>query len=333
MQPVRHVLLESRLVSRRIVQLARGRVEADQIRGQPNEIVAPQRDLLDDARLVGVEIRSHRPNSMLPSMMTRIALAQVDVTLGDVAANEARARAALDDAAAREVELVVFPELQLSGYKLGSEHTTAIEVDELPVLGDGPAALFGFHEREGSAAYNSAAYLEAGKVVHVHRKLRLVDYGPFDERQVFVPGDTLRAFDASVGRVATLICNDAWQPALPWLAVEDGARMLLIPAASSTFMPEVERYWRDLTRFYAQMLECFVVFVNRVGEEQGLTFRGGSHVVDPQGVVVAEAPRFEEDLLVVDIDLAHVEECRRTMPFVDDQRIDVLHAELGRLTG
>jgi predicted amidohydrolase len=265
-------------------------------------------------------------------MATRIALAQVDVRLGDVPANEARARAALEDAAAHGAELVVFPELQLSGYTLGgTERETATGVDALPVLGDGPAALFGFHERDGSAAYNSAAYVEAGRVVHVHRKLRLVDYGPFDERLAFVPGDTLRAFDTSVGRVATLICNDAWQPALPWLAVEDGARVLLIPAASSTFMPEVERYWHDLTRFYAQMLECFVVFVNRVGEEQGLTFRGGSHVVDPHGVVVAEAPRFEEDLLVVDIDLDHVEERRRAMPFVEDQRVDVLRAELGRL--
>jgi predicted amidohydrolase len=168
--------------------------------------------------------------------------------------------------------------------------------------------------------------------VHVQRKLYLPQYLDFVERDLFAPGDALRAFDTTAGRAATLICNDAWQPMLPALAVQDGARLLLVPSASSTAVDGVDRYWLDLTRFYAQMLECYVVFVNRVGSDDGFTFWGGSHVVDPTGTVVAEAPRFEETVLVVDLDLARVDEQRHALPLVGhDARVDLLQAELRRL--
>lgn len=267
-------------------------------------------------------------------MPTRIAVAQVDVTLGDVAANEARARRALAESVDHRAELVVFPELQLSGYALGSvEHETATRPDELLGLcaETGSAALLGFHEQNGSARFNSAAFVDQGSLVHVHRKLYLTGYEPFAETAVFSPGGSLRAFDTGIGRVAILICSDAWQPALPVVAVQDGAEILLIPSASPTVVPHVERYWRDLTRFYAQMLECYVVFANRVGEEGGFRFWGGSHVVDPLGTVVAEAPRFEEALLVADIDLAQVRARRAELPLLDDPRLDLLRDELGRL--
>lgn len=264
-------------------------------------------------------------------MPARIALAQLDVRLGDLAENEARARTAVRAAAERGADVVIFSELQLSGYVLrGVESETAIAADELPQLDGPPAALFGFHERNGSGTHNSAAFVDEGRLVHVQRKVRLVEHPPFHEDAVFTPGDAVHAFDTSIGRIATIICNDAWQPMLPALAVQDGARMLLIPSASPTVMPDIERYWHDLTRFYAQMLQCYVVFVNRVGTERGLTFWGGSHVVDPYGRLVAEAPRATEDLLVVDIDLGLVDECRLELPIVGDPRLDVLVSELGR---
>src|SRR5207248_2712909 len=138
-------------------------------------------------------------------------------------------------------------------------------VDELAAVlsGSGLATLVGFHERANGAAHNSAGYFEGDALVHLHRKLYLCDYPPFDEDARFVPGETMRAFDTALGRMATLICNDAWQPFLPPLAVHDGARVLLVPAASPTLTPGIEGFWRELTRFYARMLECYVVFVNR----------------------------------------------------------------------
>jgi len=259
----------------------------------------------------------------------RVALAQLDARLGEVEANEARAREAVAEARAAGADLVVFPELFLSGYALAATSGgTERRAQALAPLADGAAVVLGFHEAGG---HDSAAYLDGTGVLHVQRKVCLVDYPPFDEHRVFAPGAELRAFDTPHGRFATLICNDAWQPFLPALAAHDGARVLLVPAASSDAVPEAEAYWRDLTRFYARLLECYVVFANRVGTEEGLTFWGGSHVVDPLGRLVVEAPRLEEALVVADVHVERVDERRRQLPLVRDARLDVLRAELDRL--
>ena len=264
----------------------------------------------------------------------RMALAQLDSRLGDLDANDVRARRALADAVDEGADLVVFPELQLSGYAVGhTDRETSCTADELAPIAAaarGASVLLGFHEWSLGRSYNSAAYYEGGALVHVHRKLYLPQTVA-DESLVFTPGERMRAFDTEFGRTAVLICNDAWQPVLPFLAAHEGARVLLMPACSSTFLPEAEAYWHDLTRFYAQMLECWVVFVNRVGDEEGLSFWGGSHVVDPFGEVVAEAARFEEQLLVVDIDPARSDERRRDVPLLVGPRYDLLRAECDRL--
>ena len=262
----------------------------------------------------------------------RIALAQLDSRLGDLGANERRAREAVAEARAGGADLVVFPELHLSGYALGAaEHDASGTAGAAASVADGVAALVGFHERDGGRRYNSAVYVEDGAPLHVHRKLYLVDYAPFDEGAHYSPGETMRAFDTALGRFAVLICNDAWRPFLPALAVEDGAELLLVPAASSTTVAEAEPYWWELTRFYARMLQCYIVFVNRVGVEAGFTFWGGSHVVDPLGEVVAEATTREESLLLVDVDLDRVAVRRRELPLVGGLRPDLLRTELERL--
>ncbi len=261
----------------------------------------------------------------------RIALAQVDSELGAFDANVRRARKAVADARAGAADLVVFPELQLSGSAFGAvEHDASCTVEIAAAVADGLDAVVGFHERDGERRYNSAVYVEGGRPLYVHRKVSLVDYPPWQEDEQSSRGEAMRAFDTALGRTAVLICNDAWQPFLPALAVQDGAELLLIPAASSTVMPAVEQYWRELTRFYARMLQCYVVFVNRVGVDDDITFWGGSHVVDPLGEVVAEAPRLEEALLVVDVDLDRVAARRRELPLVGELRPELLRAELDR---
>jgi predicted amidohydrolase len=265
----------------------------------------------------------------------RVALAQLDCRLGDVEANVRRARRALAAADEDGADLVVFPELYLTGYALahaGADTSgSATDVAALVENARRASFLLGFHERDGSRRYNSAAYVERGSLLHVHRKLCLPQYLRFQEASLFAPGEEMRAFDTALGRLAVLVCEDAWRPVVPFLAVQDGATMLLVPACSSTALPEAEEYWRELTRFYARMLECYVVFANRVGEEAGMTFWGGSHVVDPLGEVVAEAPRLEETLLLADVDPARVEERRRQLPLLDEPRLDIVRAELDRL--
>ena len=267
----------------------------------------------------------------------RIALAQADCALGDVGENTRRVRELLGRARAEGADLVVFPELMLTGYSLGqvdedvSRAVTDEEIAALAAETEGLACVVGFAEAGRVHTYNSAAYLEDGVVRHLHRKLFLPTYDIWEERKHFTPGDAMRAFDTRFGRMAILLCGDAWQPVPTVLAVQDGARVLIVPADSTARQPDIEQYWHDISRFYARMLQCFVVFVNRVGEEPGLRFWGGSHIYDPWGELVVEAPRDEPALVSADIDLADVRRRRREMPLLKEARLALLSRELERL--
>src|SRR3712207_1650584 len=234
-------------------------------------------------------------------------------------------------------DLVVFPELSLAGYALKEFSTdVAIDARSEPILYLAEEAgemgvVVGFcEEGRGFHVYNSAAYLEGGSLLHLHRKLYLPNYRIYEERKHYNPGQSLRAFDTRLGLMAILICNDAWQPFVPFIAVQDGAQVLMIPANSGFYpYPELlntKEYWRDITRFYARMLESYVIFVNRIGEEENLVFLGYSHVVDPWGRVAVEGPANEEALITADIDLDNVRRRRREVPLVKEARLALLTA-------
>jgi predicted amidohydrolase len=272
----------------------------------------------------------------------RVVLAQIDCLLGDVDENLRRAMEIIARAKSEGADLIVFPELSLAGYALRElSNEVAIEAQSEPIVSLAEEAgetgvVVGFcEEGRGFHTYNSAAYLEGGSLLHLHRKLYLPNYRIYEERKHYNPGQSLRAFDTRLGRMAMLICNDAWQPCLPFIAVQDGAQVLIIPANSGVYpYPELldtREYWRDITRFYARMLESYVIFVNRVGEEEGLVFLGYSHVVDPWGRVVVEGPANEEALITADIDLDNVRRRRREVPLVKEARLALLSKELNRL--
>jgi len=267
----------------------------------------------------------------------RVALAQVAPVLGDVPENTRRSREALETARSERADLVVLPELMLTGYSLGrvaEDVSRSIDDEALVELAghaDGLGCVVGFAEAGRVHTYNSAAYLERGVVRHVHRKLYLPTYDIWEERKYFTPGDAMRSFDTDFGRVAILICSDAWQPALAVLAVQDGARVLIVPANSTGRRAENEAEWHDVNRFYARMLETYVVFVNRVGAEGDLSFFGRSHVYDPWGELVADAPAGDAAFLTVELDLANVRRRRREMPLVKEARLALLSRELDRL--
>jgi predicted amidohydrolase len=271
----------------------------------------------------------------------QVALAQIDCVLGDTDENLRKAKEVVAMARERGVDLIVFPELSLSGYALGElDDDVAIEADSKPIssLAEDAgemAVVVGFcEEGQRFQNYNSAAYLEGGVLRHLHRKLYLPNYRIYEERKHYNPGQSMRAFDTRLGRMAILICNDAWQPFLPFIAVQDGAQVLIIPADSGSYpYPELldtKDYWRGITRFYARMLESYVIFVNRVGKQDEIVFWGYSHVVDPWGTVVAEGPLHEEALITADIDLGDVRR-RREVPLVKEARLALLARELNRL--
>lgn len=272
----------------------------------------------------------------------RIALAQVDCVLGDIDANVARAAKAIRAARAEGADLIVFPELSLCGYSVGQvEEDLAMRPDDermtrLSKDAGNMAMLVGFSEGgPGLHTYNSAGYLANGELVHVHRKLYLPTYGVFEERKHFSPGQQMRAFATPHARTAILTCNDAWQPQLAFVAVQDGARLLLMPTSSAqSLFPErydSSTYWQDITRFYARMFQLYVVFVNRVGTEGKLRFWGGSHVVDPWGNLTGEAEQDQEQLLTLDVNLADVTRRRRQVPLVKEARLGLIRREIERL--
>lgn len=269
----------------------------------------------------------------------RVALAQTDCLLGDVEKNLRTAEGLVTEAAGNGADLVVFPELALHGYALGlldDDVSLAAADPRLARLSSyGPDVLIGLHEDARLRRYNAAAYLSGGEVRHVHRKLYLPTYLAWEERKHASPGQAMRAYDTGHGRTATLICNDAWQPVLPWIAAQDGAELMLVPTNSASGLApgalDTAEYWRDLLRFIARMQQCFVVFCNRVGQEAGMDFWGGSRVVDPLGSTVAEAPMWEPALVYADIDLAEVRRRRRQVPLLSEFRLGLVAREVDRL--
>ena len=273
----------------------------------------------------------------------RVALAQLCPVSGDVSANFALARQAIAQAAAESAVLVVFPELFLSGYAAEPHPDLVIGAgdDRLAALAEPEchvAAVLGLREASGrKLPFNSAFYVQDGTVCHVQRKASLVSYHLFAEDRIFTPGPAVRAFDTTWGRMGILIRNDAWHPALAAVLAHDGAHVLVIPAASADLtLPDlsgIRRTWRAITSLYACLFQCYVIFVNLVGTDHGWVFAGGSHVVGPHGEVIAEAARDREELLVADLDLGSVLECRRTTPLSRNPRLDLVHRETGRLLG
>lgn len=269
-------------------------------------------------------------------------MAQVDVVLGDIDANVERAEQVIIEAVAQGTDLIVFPELHITGYDIGAVDTDlsiAPDDDRLVRLSKAAgraAVLLGFVEAgRGIHTYNSAGYYLGGELVHLHRKLYLPTYRTYEERKHFTPGPNLHAFETEYGRMATLICNDAWQPPLAFIATQDGARVLLVPTASaqSNFPRRYDSagYWHGITRFYGRMFQLYVVFVNRVGVERELRFWGGSHIIDPWGDVVAEAPLVSEHVSTAVVDLAEVRRRRREIPLVKEARLGLIQREVARL--
>ena len=264
-------------------------------------------------------------------------MCQVNTVVGALDANVGRVVDALRTASAAGCDVALFPELTLTGYALGhvgddvSRAVTDGEIAGLAAETHDTAFVVGFAEAGTVHTYNSAVYAEGGRILHLHRKLYLPNYDIWEERKHFTAGSAMRAFDTGFGRMAILLCSDAWQPALAALAVQDGARVLIVPANSTVRRPDIEEQWRDITRFYARTLQCYVVFVNRVGVEPGLRFWGGSHVYGPEGELVAEAPRDEPALVSAEVDLAAVRRVRREMPLVKEARLALLGREIERL--
>ncbi|MEA2608175.1 MAG: hypothetical protein QOJ75_418 [Chloroflexota bacterium] len=277
----------------------------------------------------------------------RIALAQIAPRLGALEANLERHHELLEEARETHADLVVFPELGLTGYQLQDlAAEVAMRLDD-PRLADlaaatrGLSAVISFVEESADhRLFIAAALFEDGELRHVHRKLYLPTYGLFDERRFFAQGDALRAVPSRLGvGIGIGICEDFWHLTVPQLLALDGAQVLVnvssSPGRDLAAINEVglgtATSWRTLMRTYAQLTTSFVVFCNRVGVDESISFWGGSEVIAPSGQALFSAPFYDEGLFVVDIALEDIRRERIALPLLRDERPELEVRELGRI--
>jgi NAD+ synthase (glutamine-hydrolysing) len=241
----------------------------------------------------------------------RLALCQMNATVGDIAGNAQRIRAGIDAARAAGAELVLLPELALTGYPpedlLLREHfldDTRRALAELARDARGIVAVVGFPElaAEDGAVYNAAAVLADGAVREIYRKNHLPNYGVFDEQRYFRAGRGGTVVEIGETRVGLTVCEDLWRAGAP--ASEEaaaGAQLILNISASPYHAgkgEERERLFAERAREHG----AHVAFCALVGGQDELVFDGHSFVLDPDGATIARAAQFEEDMLVCDLD-------------------------------
>ena len=279
-------------------------------------------------------------------MQINLALTQIATKLGNVQANLEKHLDYIKQATTRKADLIVFPELSLTGYVLQDLASTVSHkpTDDDPVFkplleaSQNLDIVVGFVDEDTRHRfYIASAYLSAGRVLHVHHKVYLPTYGMFDEGRFFAHGDSIRAFDTRFGRMGMLICEDFWHASPPYLLWLDGADVLLFCSASPgrglNEHDKLESAWwvENVNQSYANLFTSFVVHSNRVGYEDGLNFWGGATVFDPGGERLAHGPYFEEALTMATLDLNQIRRTRARLPLMRDERADLVQKELNRI--
>jgi predicted amidohydrolase len=273
----------------------------------------------------------------------KLAIVQAKPRKGDLAGNLAGLTEVFAQLAAADApELIVLPEAALTGYflegavydlsrsaeamaaEIGARWRTACGATPRPV-----DVAFGFYENAGGTYYNAAMYLaieaQGERIVHVHRKMFLPTYGVFDEERFLSRGRRLGAFDTRFGRMAILICEDAWHAIMPTLAAIKGARFIVIPSASPgrglagvDGRLESVAHWDALLRSIAVEHGIYVIYAGLAGFEGGKGMAGASCVVSPRGDVLAGAPPLGACILRADLDLAEIDQARANLPLLGD---------------
>ena len=278
-------------------------------------------------------------------MKYKIALAQIDSILGDVKKNLKHHLRVIDKAVRRQANLIVFPELSLTGYTVRDMNwDAAIEPENSSILkslkGKSTSISIlagGIEESKEFGIFNSAFYIEKGKILHVHRKVYPPAYGMFEELRYFNQGRSLAPFDTRFGRLGVLICEDLWHVSLPYLLALEGAKVIITIAASPTRLggdsdkPSIAKINTENHKAFARLLSTYIIFCNRVGYEDGVNFWGGSEVVAPSGDVIASAKLFDEDLLFAEIDTNEVRRARRLSRHFLDENPNFVRQELERI--
>ncbi|KAA3614161.1 MAG: hypothetical protein D8M58_18375 [Calditrichaeota bacterium] len=274
----------------------------------------------------------------------KVAIAQVNSVLADLDRNIDKHIEFIEQAISQKADLIVFPELSLTGYSLkDATFDVALakndpRLDRIRDLSSKISISCGIVEMgDRFEFYNTNLFFEDGKLLTTHRKVYLPTYGVFEEERYFSSGNRFHAFDSKLGKFGTLVCEDIWHTASGLILALDGASIMLVTAAGLTRgttkddKPENISAWETIVKSLAISTTSYVVFVNRVGVEDGLIFWGGSELVQPNGKAVGKAEYFEEELLIAEIDMHVLKHARLNTTLLSDEKLPVLIEEFTRV--
>lgn len=270
-------------------------------------------------------------------------LAQIKPKLGCIADNLVLIENQIIKAREAGADLIVFPELALSGYFLKdlvpevALRVDSPEVQRLIELSRGISIAIGFvEETDDYHFFNAALYLENGEIRHLHRKVYLPTYGLFDEQRYLARGGSFRAFDTKFGRFGMLICEDMWHLSTSYILAMDLATTLLCLSSSPSRgiegdSPGSASAWQKLTSTTAMFLNCRILYCNRVGFEDGVNFWGGSEYIASSGESITRGTLFEEDFVTARVDEGSLRRERIFSPMMRDENLSVTMQELVRI--
>jgi len=246
----------------------------------------------------------------------RIALAQINSTVGDLSGNTAKICSYIDKAKDLDVDLIAFPELAITGYPpedLVFKNEFVQEnmkcSSEVSHNTQGITAIFGFVELDNKL-YNSAAVASEGKLKGTHKKIFLPNYGVFDEERYFESGNTCPVFTINGTKVGVNVCEDIWYPLGPTSVQRAAGAELIININGSPFHAGKRQDRESMLIERASAHGLFIAYVNQVGGQDELVFDGSSVVIDPEGKIISRGEPFEEDLVICDIDTTPLRQAR-----------------------
>ena len=242
----------------------------------------------------------------------RLALAQINPTVGDIAGNADKMIEYVSRAREVQADLVAFPEMAITGYppedllfKPSFLQANVAAMERVVAASRGIAVVVGYVQM-GADIANAAAIAYDGKLVDSYHKIHLPNYGVFDEDRYFRRGNTCPVYIISGTGVGVNICEDIWYPVGPIVVQREAGAELIVNINASPFHTGKRGYREKMIATRAADNELFVAYLNTVGGQDELVFDGGSLVCDPGGDMVARGPAFEEDFLVVDLDVESV---------------------------
>ncbi|MFQ5671698.1 MAG: NAD+ synthase [Nitrospinales bacterium] len=236
-------------------------------------------------------------------LSVRVALAQVNAVVGDFKYNADKVKACLREARRRQADVILFPEMVLTGYppedlllKRDFVSRSARALERVVPFCKGLTALIGCVEPAGKALFNAAALVADGRLIGRYRKMRLPNYGVFDEKRYFKEGATPCRFVQNGVTFGVTICEDIWEEPEQRLDVD-----VLLNISSSPFHTGKGRLRERLIKKRARQFDAYVVYANLVGGQDELVFDGRSLVADPDGKLIARGKSFEEELILLDL--------------------------------